>query len=402
MRARLAEAPPKVAVLGTRTRLRFLLIEDCASDSELVRTLLEGEFPNGEVQAVTSVQGALALLATSSFDLVLADLTHPGADGGAVVGAVRSASPRTPLMVITGRTDGSLALWALGEGAQDYLVEGEHDGPRFADALVRGVMRSRAEQVTHGALVTALHRESQSAIRLRELDAAKGDFVQTVSHELRTPLSSIAGYAELLQSEPGLSARQAGFVDAIVRNANRLTALTEDLLLLSEFKAARAPQEALEVDLGAVVAHAGEVLVALGSGRGREVSFDLPDCPALVTGHAVHLERVVLNLVGNAIKFSEDGGTVNCRVWSGSTHVFLAVADTGIGIPEDEQRQMFNRFFRGASARSRAIQGTGLGLDIVASIVTDHGGEVTVASKDGQGAIFTVRLPRLIPTPLAS
>jgi signal transduction histidine kinase len=382
------------AALDHSSPLRFLLIEDSTSDRELVRALLEDEFAHGEIEAASDLEQALTMLAESSFDLVLADLTLPDADGGTVVRAVREASPQTALMVLTGRVDGTLALWALAEGAQDYLVKGEHDGPRLADALLRGLQRSRTEQLTHAVLVTALHQESESADRLRELSRAKSEFVATVSHELRTPLSSISGYAELLQDE-ALTAAQAGFVDAIVRNAARLRALTDDLLLLSGFSAKEHEPEPVVVDLREVVERVREVLLALGAPHRLTLSFELPDESAPVLGDIGHLERVVLNLMGNAIKFSDDGGSVVCRVTTTGSDVLLAVTDTGIGIPEEEQQELFTRFFRGASARNRAIQGTGLGLHIVAAIVGNHGGEISVQSVPDQGTTFTVRLPRL-------
>lgn len=381
------------AVLDHRTELRFLLIEDSTTDRELVRALLEDEFPNGEIEAAASLEHALERLANEDYDLVLADLTLPDADGGTVVRAVRDTSPQTALMVLTGRVDGTLALWALAEGAQDYLVKGEHDGPRLAEALLRGLQRSRTEQLSHAVLVAALDHETESAERLRELNLAKSEFVATVSHELRTPLSSIAGYAEVLETDGELTPQQRRFVEAITRNAVRLSALTDDLLLVSGFSSLAQREEHEEVDLAAVVSGSREVIDVLRVGHQLDFIFELPEHPVLVTGDARHLERVVLNLVGNAIKFSEDHGSVTCRVWTGPSDAYLEVTDTGIGIPEEEQRDLFTMFFRGASARNRAIQGTGLGLHIVSSIVRHHDGEISVRSGGERGTTFTVRLP---------
>ncbi len=382
-----------VVPLDHSSRLRFLLIEDSVSDSALVQAMLEDEFPHGVIDLSASLKHALQFLGESEYDLVLADLTLPDADGGTVVRAVREAAPQSALMVLTGRNDGALALWALAEGAQDYLVKGDHDAPRLADALLHGLQRSRAENQTNTLLVAALAHESESAEKLRELSRVKDEFVATISHELRTPLSSIAGYAELLQEEAGLDAHQIGFVDAIARNAARLAALTYDLLLLAEFDGDGVQVDKLEVDLRDVVGRMRDVVLALGAGLHLDVSFDLPHHPAIVVGDAGHLERMVLNLMSNAVKFSESGGTVVCRVVANTTEVVLEVSDTGIGIPEDEMDELFARFFRGSSARRREVQGTGLGLSIVASIAANHGGDVTVESVEGHGATFTVRLP---------
>jgi signal transduction histidine kinase len=382
-------------LLDRTSQLRFLLIEDSNSDSELIRALLEEEFPNTKVDAATSLEVALRRLAAAPYDLVLADLTLPDADGGTVVRSVREAYPKVTLMVLTGRVDGSLALWALAAGAQDYLVKGQHDGPHLAETVLYGLQRSRTEQLTHSLLLAALSVESASTEELRELNAAKSDYVATVSHELRTPLTSITAYAELLRDDTDLNPRQAGFVDAIVRNGIRLSSLTDDLLLLSGFTSREQQMKTDEVDLREAVAQAREVIKTLGAGRDITVDFVLPDHALLVAGDAEHLERVVLNLVSNAIKFSEPGGTVTCRLSASPAKVVLEVSDTGIGIPLDEQEVLFTKFFRGSAAREHAIEGTGLGLHIVASIVKNHGGNILVESGQGRGTILTVQLPRL-------
>jgi diguanylate cyclase (GGDEF)-like protein len=135
--------------------IRLLIIEDSASDSELVLSLLEDELPHAIVEVSANLHDALERLEQSPHDLVLADLSLPDADGLAVVHAVRAAHPETALLVLTGRGDGQLALWALAEGAQDYLVKGEHDGPRLATALLHALQRQRSEQQAHSYLQLA-------------------------------------------------------------------------------------------------------------------------------------------------------------------------------------------------------------------------------------------------------
>jgi signal transduction histidine kinase len=385
-------------MLNCASRLRFLLIEDSASDSELLRALLEDEFLNAKVDTATSLELALERLAAAPYDLVLADLTLPDADGGTVVRTVREAYPNVTLMVMTGRVDGTLALWALSAGAQDYLVKGQHDGPHLAETVLHGLQRSRTEQATHAVLAAALSLESESTEKLRELDNAKNDFVATVSHELRTPLASITGYAEMLQDETDLSLRQTTFVEAIARNAARLSSLTDGLLLLSGFASGNPQMTHVQVDVREVVEQAREVIETLGAGRDITVEFVLPQQELLVAGDSEHLERVVLNLVSNAIKFSDHGGTVTCGLSGTPTQVVLEVIDTGIEIPPDEQQALFTKFFRGSAAREHAIQGTGLGLNIAASIVKNHGGDIAVESGHDRGTVFTVRIPRLADT----
>ena len=135
--------------------LRLLLIEDSAPDRDRLVAMVEGEFPHARIDVEVSLEGALGLLARGRFDLVLADLSLPDAQGPRVVRAVRTAHPETPLLVLTGRVDGDLALWSLAEGAQDYLVKGQHDGPRLATALLHALQRKRAEEETHRYLQLA-------------------------------------------------------------------------------------------------------------------------------------------------------------------------------------------------------------------------------------------------------
>ncbi len=382
-------------LLTAQAPLCFLVIEDSASDLELTVAMLADEFPLSHVGVSRSLRDAAQLLIENTYDLVLADLSLPDADGCMVVKTARSAAPEAALVVVTGRDDEKMALWALSEGAQDYVVKGEHNSARLAATLLRALQRSRAERLTQDLLVEALKNESKSTARLRELNRAKDDFVATASHELRTPLTSISGYAEMLQDEPGLTGTQRGFVDAIARNAARLQALTHDLLFVSGSEPHEVHTDMAEVDLRRVVGGAQEVAVALASGMGLDLRFEVADVPAAVLGDASQLERVVLNLVSNAIKFSERGGTVECTLRVDPGQVLLEVRDTGVGIPPDEREALFERYFRGAVAQQRAVQGAGLGLHIVATIVARHGGRVEVESTVGEGTTFRVILPDL-------
>ncbi len=119
----------------------------------------------------------------------------------------------------------------------------------------------------------------------------------------------------------------------------------------------------------------------------------MPDDPVVVLGDASHLDRVLMNLLSNAVKFTPDGGQISCRLSERERWAELVVSDTGIGIPEDEQAELFTKFFRSSTAQERAIQGTGLGLSIIDSIVAAHGGDIAVSSAHLEGTTFTVRLP---------
>jgi PAS domain S-box-containing protein len=252
--------------------------------------------------------------------------------------------------------------------------------------------RLRAQE----ALMTALDREHASVLRLEEVDHVKQELVSNVSHELRTPITSISGYAELLVdgSLGELTRQQTEAMHRIRRNTDRLGLLVEDLLTLSRAESGKLELDRTEVDLRTVAAEAFDLLEAVVRVRDLDVRRELPDEPVMVLGDAHALERVVINLVGNAIKFTQDGGTVVLSVSACDREALMTVRDTGLGIDEADKEQLFTRFFRASAATENAIQGTGLGLSIVHSLVSQHDGTVTVDSAPGAGTTVRVALPR--------
>jgi PAS domain S-box-containing protein len=251
----------------------------------------------------------------------------------------------------------------------------------------------RSQQV----LVQALQREREAVRRLQDLDRAKDDFVSTVSHELRTPMSSIVGGAELLGDGMlgDLTAEQQRMIDVIGRNGDRLLALADDLLLLASFDQSVWQDQRLPLDLVEVLEESRGALGPRLAGRTLEVSFDLPGTPVPVVGDAVHLERAVTNLLSNAVKFTPDGGqvSVSLRADPDARTAEVTVSDTGLGIPEADLEAVFGRFFRSSVVHEHAIQGSGLGLSIVRTIVEAHDGRIEVRSLEGEGTTFTIRLP---------
>ncbi|MET0998625.1 MAG: ATP-binding protein [Marmoricola sp.] len=246
-------------------------------------------------------------------------------------------------------------------------------------------------------LVNALHREREVVSRLKDLDQVKDDFVTTVSHELRTPMSSIIGSAEMLADGlvGELAPEQQRMVDVITRNGDRLLALADDLLMLATFDHESWPEQSADVDLRDVVAESASAIVSMLVPRDLVVGYSLPDEPVLVRGDPNHLERAVTNLLTNSVKFTPDGGHVHVEVHADtkSRSAVLSVTDTGLGIADSEMSKLFDRFWRSVVVQERAIQGSGLGLPIVKTIVESHEGHIDVQSEQGAGTTFTVTLP---------
>jgi signal transduction histidine kinase len=236
--------------------------------------------------------------------------------------------------------------------------------------------------------------EKQLLARLYALDAVKTDFMATVSHELRTPLTSISGYVELLRDgEPDeLTSAQRRMLEVIARNARRLRELIEDILTLSRIESGGFSSDPGEVDLAEVIERAVTAITPAADkasvGLYTEVRGPLP-----LRGDSVQLDRVLANLLGNAVKFTPAEGTVTVRAAKADGGTVLEIADNGMGIPAGEQHGLFIRFFRATNAIRQAIPGTGLGLAICHKIVDNHGGSIEVESTENVGTIVTVTLP---------
>jgi signal transduction histidine kinase len=274
------------------------------------------------------------------------------------------------------------------------LLQSMH--PRSWPASALAMCAGRAHDLVSSLMqLSAYEQQRESMRRLQELDRAKDAFVSTVSHELRTPLTSIVGYLELL-NEGGLGPVPHDLsqgLSIIERNVGRLRELVEDLLTLSVYDAEKVRLQLQPVDVSRVLADSLRDLQETAADRGLELVVTAEDDLPRVLADPTHLERVLQNLISNAIKFSHAGEQVTVQLGQDDTEVILAVSDTGIGIPEDEQDQLFSRFFRSSLAVEEEIQGTGLGLALVRTVVEWHGGSVDVDSVEGEGTTVTVRLP---------
>jgi signal transduction histidine kinase len=250
-----------------------------------------------------------------------------------------------------------------------------------------------------GVIVETEYRahESEHVKRLERLDRQKNDFLATVSHELRTPLTSISGYLEMLrEGDAGeLTVEQAQMIEVMDRNTSRLTSLIEDLLVFNRIETGETGTNVVGLSMRQLVMRAGLVLSPFARKSGIELDIDAGLDSVVVLGDRGSLDRAILNIVANAIKFSRPGGvvTIRCTLDESRSRVLLSCMDRGIGIPADDQLQMFTRFYRGRNATDQAIPGTGLGLSIVKRIVDDHGGALHLTSVEGEGTTVVVDLP---------
>jgi signal transduction histidine kinase len=234
-------------------------------------------------------------------------------------------------------------------------------------------------------------RDVQRDLRLAQM---RSQFVSSVSHELRTPLTSIRMLAETLQMGRGRDPQtQETYLDTIVRECERLSRLVDDILLFSKNEQNRKVYRFRPLEVGAVVDSAVRTLEYPLEENGFRLQVTVePGLPVLeADGDA--LEQAVLNLLGNAMKYSGDARDIELEAGRTGANVAIRVRDHGLGIAEDEQQKIFEGFYRTEASEGSSIPGTGLGLALVRQIVKAHGGRVEVESAPGKGSTFTILLP---------
>ncbi|MGZ6123603.1 MAG: ATP-binding protein [Myxococcales bacterium] len=232
--------------------------------------------------------------------------------------------------------------------------------------------------------------------RLRELDRLKSEFFANVSHELRTPLTLILAPAASLSRETQgpLAEGQRTLVETIHRNATRLLQLINDLLLLAKLESGEPRIDRVPVDVGKSVLRLAEETQAYAHSLELRLEVEIaPGGPFIWSGDERHLDRIVLNLLSNACKFSRAGGGVRVAVGGDREGTWLSVVDEGIGIAPGDVERIFERFVQIDSSATRRFQGTGIGLSIVKQLITLHGGRIAVVSEPGRGSTFVVNLP---------
>jgi signal transduction histidine kinase len=329
------------------------------------------------------------------------------------------------------RTAAAFADWAAGRGLDPITAtRADADTVLFYERLLAGVIGAASARVLVGAIVeeeplgvdevmhildetqrvleanrrleekslaleTATAELQQANTRLKELDRLKDDFVATVNHELRTPLASIRAFSEIVRDHPQLTdAERLEFLSIIVAESERLTRLIGQLLHLSKIEATGAmPAEANLVDLAAVVRESSAAMRQVFAGANVALDVDIGAEPARVVGDHDRLVQVLINLLGNAVKFSPSaGGRAALTLRSDGTAIELAVADNGPGIPAADRDVVFDRFRQLGDPMGDKPEGVGLGLAISQRIVAQHGGRIWIEDAEGGGAVFKIRL----------
>jgi len=253
---------------------------------------------------------------------------------------------------------------------------------------------SNAEQ---GGVIIMLHDVTEQ----HRSEERRKEFVANVSHELRTPLTNVRSYAETLRDSGGdIPLDMANsFLDIIITETDRMTHIVQDLLTLSRLDSGNAELLFSRFPFGDAIASVVRANALNAQQRGHQFSCDAPADLPLVTGDRSRLEQVMMNIIGNAIKYTPDGGSITVTAGVIEDSVWMEVSDTGIGIPEKDRERIFDRFYRVDKARSRESGGTGLGLSIAREIVLRHSGTLALAPHEGKGTTIRLTLPINPPQP---
>ena len=223
---------------------------------------------------------------------------------------------------------------------------------------------------------------------------ARDQFLMTATHELRTPLSNLQAYAEALQDADQLDVEsQKEFCNVITSEAVRLGRLVDHLLTVSQMEAGSMVAHRRELEVLPILEEAAEQVRTQAEQKQIQMTTDLSAKLPTVYGDRDKLHAALVNLVGNAVKYTPDGGQVSVRCMAEDRWIRIEVEDNGIGIPEDEQERVFEKFYRCASAEQAGQRGNGLGLAFSHEVARLHGGEIQLLSRIGEGSTFTLRLP---------
>lgn len=359
----------------------ILLVEDDEDDYIITRSHLDDLTSlDTKLEWVTTSADGFKKLADGHFDVCLLDYQLGAETGLSLLQQAVQAGISTPIIMLTGQPDKELDLQALEYGAADFLVKSELTEARFARAIRYALSRREFEL------------ERLNRLRLEADNRSKDRFLAHLSHELRTPLSSILGYTELLlETDTAQSIKPE--LNIILSNGKHLLSLLNDVLDLSKITANKLELRPEPVSLRHVLLDVYTLLKVTAVDNGLTLTVNsLTALPVLITVDGTRLRQVLINLIYNAIKFT-DSGSITVDIWmhkeQEKEQLFFRVADTGVGIPAHQLKDIFAPFMQVEDYLTRKKGGAGLGLAISAELIQRMGGDIDVVSEEGKGSIFT-------------
>jgi len=373
---------------------KILVIDDELGIRRGCRRALD---PEGfAVEEASTLNEGLQKINEGHFDLILLDIMLPDGRGIDLLKPIFEKDPDTVSIIITGFATAELATSAIKQGAYDFISK-----PFTSDLLLMTINQGleKRKLSLESKRLLLLERETAELTRAKEemekLDQAKSAFMLTIAHELRAPLG---GAQSLLRTMTrgftgNFSDEQRDILNRIEARMDQLLTLINDLLSLASSKSSELEKPLEPLPLKPILQEVVERLSAESEHKEIPLSIETTDYNPIIMASHEGLDRILSNLIGNAIKYTPKNGTVQVHVRHQSDHVEIKVSDTGIGIPEEDLPHIGDEFFRAKNARHAGITGTGLGMSIVKQYVNRFGGKISVKSIKDKGTEFTLSFP---------
>jgi signal transduction histidine kinase len=377
--------PSPPALPPTEQHITVLLVEDNPGDARLIReALFEARGAVYDLEWEDRLEAGLGRLAMGGIDVVVLDLSLPESQGMETFTTVHAAAPHVPIVVLTGYSDETIAISAVHEGAQDFLMKGRVDADLLARSLRHAIERHR--------MAEELERARNQQLQMKDR------FLSHVSHELRSPLTAIYQFVTIVLDGLGgdLTAEQREYLEVALRNVKQLRTMIADLLDATRAETGKLRIDPRQISIGEAVQEATLAVRKPAGERSLTVSTDVPvDLPS-VYADPERIRQVLANLLDNAMKFTPAGGAIQVRATESTDEVGtvrVSVSDTGSGISPQARERIFDRLHQEPDATQSSRRGLGLGLYICRELVTQQGGRIWVESEAGQGSTFHFTLP---------
>lgn len=376
--------------------VRILLIEDNLAEARLLHEILEiSQFNQFSLVHVKRLQEALEQLNQNEFDVILLDLTLPDSQGLASLAPLLSKAPHLPIVVLTNTNDDELALEAVRQGAQDYLIK-RHVNINILVRSVRYAIERKqalgALQAVNDQLNMRVQQRNAELLEAKEVNQLKSELVSMISHDFRNPMNTILLSAGLLEDNADqlTKEKKISYFQLIHSAIDDMARLLDEVLIIGKAEAGKLQYQPHLLDLEYFCQQLIEQ-IQLSIGKKHQLVFTTEGELGEAEWDENLLRHILGNLLANAIKYSPEGSTVTLELVTQDQSVIFYIQDQGIGIPASEQELLFQAFNRASNVGK--ISGHGLGLAIVKKCVEVHGGQIAVESNVGVGTKFQVTLP---------